>query len=54
MEFLEHKAELVCFLSLIEGKEVVVNSFDNDVWVAKSERKGALLDGFESWDWPRL
>ena len=51
MEFLEHKTELVWFLSLTEGTEVIVNSIDDDVWEAKYERTGALIDGFDSWDW---
>ena len=31
MEFLEHKTELVCFLSLTEGTEVIVDSINDDV-----------------------
>ena len=50
MEFLEHKTELFCFLSLTEGIEVVANKIEDDVWEAKDERKGALNDGVEGWD----
>ena len=31
MGFLEHKMELVCFLSLTENTEVIVNSIENVV-----------------------
>ena len=31
MEFLEHKTELVCFLSITEETEVIVNSIYDDV-----------------------
>ena len=48
MEFLEHKTELFCFLSLIEGTDVVVNSIDDDVWEAEYEMTGALNDKVES------
>ena len=51
MQFLEHKTELVWFLSLTERTEVVINSIDDDVWEAKDERTGALVDGVDSWDW---
>ena len=54
MGFLEHKMELVCFLSLTENTEVIVNSIENVVWADKDERAGALIDGAESWDWPCL
>ena len=46
MEFSEHKTELVCFLSLTEGIEVVVNLIEDDVSEAKDEITGALNDGF--------
>ena len=45
IELLEHKTELVCFLSIIEGTEVIVNSIDYDVLEAGDERTGALIDG---------
>ena len=51
MEFLEHKTELVCYLYLTEGTEVIFNSIDDDVWAAKYERTGALIYEVESWDW---
>ena len=51
MEFLEHKTWLVCFLSLTEGTEVIVNSIDDYVWEAKYKITGALIDGVESWYW---
>ena len=51
MEFLEHKTELVCFLCITEGTEVIVNSIDNDVLESKYEITGAFIDGFDSWDW---
>ena len=51
MEFLEHKTELVCFLSITEGTEVIFNSIDDDVWEAKDEITGALIERFEIWDW---
>ena len=35
MEFLEHKTELVCFLSITEETEVIVNSIDSDVLEAE-------------------
>ena len=50
MEFLEHKTELVCFLSVTEGTEVVVNSIDDDVWEAGYEVTGSLIYRVESWD----
>ena len=43
--------ELVQFLALTEMTEVIVNSIDDGVWEAKDEKTGALIDGFESWDW---
>ena len=51
MEFLEHKTELVCFLSITEEIGVISNSIDDDFWEAEYERTGSLLDGFEIWDW---
>ena len=51
MEFLEHKTELVCFLSITEGTEVIANSVDDDVWEAEYKRTGALIYGVKSWDW---
>ena len=50
MEFLEHKTELVCFLVLTEGTEVVVNSIEDVDWEAKYERTCDFIDGVESWD----
>ena len=50
VEFWENRTELVCFLSLTEVTEVVVNPIYDDVWEAKDERTGALIDGVESWD----
>ena len=44
IEFLEHKTELFCFLSLTEGTEVIVNSVGDDVWKAEDEQIGALND----------
>ena len=41
-------------MSQSEGTEVIVNSIDDDVWEAKDKRRGALIDGVESWDWPCL
>ena len=38
----------VCFLSLTEGTEVVVNSIEDDVWEAKYEITGSFNDGVES------
>ena len=49
MEFSEHKTELVCFLSLIQGTKVIVNSVNDDVREAKYKITGALIDGVESW-----
>ena len=43
--------ELVWFLSLTEGTEVIVNSIDNDVWESKDKRTGVFNDGAEIWDW---
>ena len=51
MEFLEHKAELVCFLSLTEGTEVIVDSINDDVWEDKDKIADALIDLVESWYW---
>ena len=51
MEFLEHRTELVCFLSIKEGTEVIVNSIDDYVWESKDKIKGALIDRVESWEW---
>ena len=48
MEFLEYKTELVCFLSITEGTEVIVVSIDDDVWEAEYERTDALIDRVES------
>ena len=42
--------ELVCFLSIIEETEVIVNSMEDDVLEAEYERTGSLIDGFDSWD----
>ena len=50
MEFLEHKTEFFCFLSIIEGTYVVVNSVDDDLWEAEIEQTGALNEEVESWD----
>ena len=50
MEFSEQKTELVCFLSLTEGTEVVVNSIAEDVCGSEDELTGALSDKVESWD----
>ena len=50
MEFSEHKTELFCFLSLIEGTEVVVNSIEDHVWEAKDKTTGALNDRVDIWD----
>ena len=49
MEFWEQKTELVCFLSLTEGTEVIVNSTDDDILAAKDKIKGAFIDGVEIW-----
>ena len=48
MEILEHKTEWAGFLSITEGTEVIVNSIDNDVWVAEYEITGALIGEVES------
>ena len=50
MEFLEHNTELVCFLSITEEIEAIVNPIDDDVEEAEDEKAGALIDGAESWD----
>ena len=51
MGFWEHKTELVCFLSITEGTEVIVNLIDDDVWESKHSITSALIDVFYSWDW---
>ena len=51
MVFWEHETELFLFLSLTEGTNVVVNLMDNDIWEAEDERKCALNDEVDSWDW---
>ena len=48
MEFLSHKTELVCSLSITEDTEVIVNSIDDDVRQSEYERPGALIDRVES------
>ena len=48
VEFSEHKTELVCFSTVIEGTEVLVDSIYDDVWEAEYDRRGAWIDGFES------
>ena len=54
MVFCEHKTELVCFLSIIEQTEVIVNSIDDGVWQAEDEKTGSLIDRVDSWYWPYL
>ena len=54
MEFWEHKTESLCFLSLTEGTDIVVNSIDDDVWEAEDEQRGAKNYEVESWDEPCL
>ena len=49
MEFLEHKTDFFCFLSLTEGTEVFVNYMEHDVWEARDKITGALNYGVESW-----
>ena len=51
MVFWEYKTELVCFLSITEETEVIVNWIDDDVWEAEDERTGFFIDWFESWYW---
>ena len=48
--FLEHKTELVCFLSITEETEVIVNSIEYDVEESEDERTGSLIEIVESWD----
>ena len=43
MEFLEHKTELVCFLSITDETKVIYNPMDDDVWEDKDERTGAFI-----------
>ena len=38
------------FLSVTEGKEVVVNSIADGVWGSEDELTGVLSDKVESWD----
>ena len=52
MVFWEHKTELVCFLSIIEENEIIVNSIEYDVWEYEYEILGSLIDQVEQWDWP--
>ena len=48
--FWEYKTELFCFLSVTEGKGVVVNYIADDVWVSEDELTGDLSEKVESWD----
>ena len=51
MGFLEYKIELVCFVSITEDTEIIVDSIDDDVEEDEFGRTGTLIDGVESWDW---
>ena len=49
MVFWEHKTELVFSLSKTEETQVIVNLIEDNVWEAKDEKRGSLIDGIESW-----
>ena len=51
MVFWEHKTEFVCFLSITEDTEVLVNSIDDDFWDAEDKIIGFLIDVVESLYW---
>ena len=51
MVFWEHKTELDSFLSIIEDTKVLVIVVDDDVWAAKDEIIGFLIDIVEGWHW---
>ena len=40
MEFWDNKTELVCFMSITEETEVIVNAVDDDFWEAEYEKTG--------------
>ena len=44
MVFWDHKTGLVCFLSITEESEVIVNAVDDDFWESEYERTGCLID----------
>ena len=48
--FWEHKTELFFFLYPTEGRDVDVDSIDDDVWKAEDEQTCALNDGVDIWD----
>ena len=48
VKFPEHKTGLVCFFSIPEGTDVIVNSIDDDVLEAKGKITVALIDGVGS------
>ena len=48
--FLEHKTESVFSLSIIEEKQVIFNSIEDDVWEFEDVKTDSLIDVFDSKD----
>ena len=52
MVFWEQKTELVCFLSITEETEVLVNAVDDYVWESEDEITCSFIYRVKVWDWP--
>ena len=54
MVFWEQKTDQVCYLSIVEETQVLVELIEYNIWEAEYEKTGLLIDRVESWGWQKI